>query len=357
MITVIALSGGVDSSVAALRLREKGHDLIGVTMRTWPENSQTGTMDKTCRNRESIESARNMAEYLEIPYYIIDLSKEFEKYITGYFIDEYKKGRTPNPCVYCNSLIKFGYLYEKAFEMGAGKIASGHYARIVEINGAFYLAEPEDFFYDQTYFLAHIPKKMLSSIEFPLGDLTRKKVRDIAREHNCPSAWKKSSQDVCFVSGGESYREYLAKKGVNVFIPGDIIDTGGKVVGTHQGIASYTIGQRKGLGVAGPEPFYVIKLDPANNTVTIGSRSEAMGKKIRVTGINWLGRSLLERGEIRTRIRYNGEKAVSSVRLTQENEAIVTFDEEQFAPTPGQAAVFYSASIVAGGGWIEEVMI
>ena len=357
MKVLVALSGGVDSSVAALKLKEKGYDLIGVTIKTWPKGDCGKTGDKLCCSLESIQIARSVAEDLDIPYYVIDLSKEFEKHIIDYFISEYMKGRTPNPCIYCNSVIKFGYLYKKAIELGADKIASGHFARISSVGNEFILSEPTDLEYDQTYFLADIKKSMLANVLFPLGEISKEQVRVIAAKNNFLTAERKSSQDICFATGKGGYKQYLSDKGVNVFIPGDILDIEGKILGTHQGITSYTIGQRRGLGVAGPEPYYVIKLDSKNNTVTVGTRAHSMKKKVKVVGINWLkknptgGTNLLK-----TRIRYNGYKISSHIEIYETNEALVTFMEEQFAPTPGQAAVFYNGPIVVGGGWIEEVI-
>lgn len=357
MKVLVALSGGVDSSVAALKLKEKGYDLIGVTIKTWAKDDCGKTGDKLCCSLESIQLARSVAEDLDIPYYVIDLSEEFEKHITNYFISEYEKGRTPNPCIYCNSVIKFGYLYKKALEMGAQKIASGHFARIVSAGDEFNLSEPADLEYDQTYFLSDIPKSMLSNIEFPLGGLTKNEVRKIAAENNFLTAGRKSSQDICFASGEGGYKEYLLAKGVNAFTPGNILNVEGDILGAHQGIASYTVGQRRGLGVAGPEPYYVIKIDTKNNTITVGFREHAMNKKIRVSGINWLTKSCSGKiNFLKTRIRYNGNKVDSDIEFFGENEAIVTFLEAQFAPTPGQAAVFYNGPIVVGGGWIEEVL-
>ena len=241
--------------------------------------------------------------------------------------------------------------------MGFSKIASGHYAKILAKNGQFYLVEPKDKVYDQTYFLADIHEDMLSNIEFPLWNMTKEEVKKIALKNDLVSCGQKSSQDICFASGKGGYREYLSKKGITTFLPGDIIDINGRIIGSHKGIASYTIGQRKGLGFSGSEPYYVFKIDPVNYTVMVGFRAEAMNKKIRVNGINWLAKELLNDGKnILTRIRYNGKKTSSYVKTVSENEVIVSFDEEQFAPTPGQAAVFYNDSIVLGGGWIQEII-
>lgn len=357
MRAVVAMSGGVDSSVAAFKLKEKGYDVIGLTMKTWPKEECGASGDKLCCSLEAIQYARSVAEELEIPYYVLDLSKEFEKTIKTYFANEYIRGRTPNPCIYCNSRIKFGYLLKKARQLGATRIATGHFARIIKIKGAHCLAEAKDTKRDQSYFLYDISKGTLPFIEFPLGELTKDQVREIAAKHNFTSAYRKSSQDICFATGEGGYREYLEKLEIDAFAPGDILDTRGKTVGIHKGIASYTVGQRRGIGLAMAEPVYVLRIDPENNTITVGDKSLAMNNKIRVREINWLLTDKFKRAkEFDVRIRYNGEKARAFVAFSGENDAIVEFAEPQFAPTPGQAAVFYDGEIVAAGGWIEEVL-
>lgn len=353
----VAISGGVDSSVAALLLKEKGYDVLALTIKTWPKEECGAGEEKMCCSLEAVQSARSIAEDLGIPHHVIDLSKEFAKEVKSYFISEYSKGRTPNPCIYCNSKIKFGYLFSKAKELGARKIATGHYSRIIEKNNKYYLAEARDTQKDQSYFLYDIPKEALEFIEFPLGELAKEKVRAIAEKNNLTSANRKASQDICFATNGGDYRDYLEKSGVSVFTPGDILDTSGRVIGRHKGIASYTVGQRKGIGLAMPEPVYVLKIDPEKNTITVGVRSHAMNKRLRVAGFNWLTLEKLKKPQtFATRILYNGKKAEALVTPIEKEEAIVEFSEPQFAPTPGQAAVFYDGEIVAGGAWIEEVI-
>ncbi|MBF0494573.1 MAG: tRNA 2-thiouridine(34) synthase MnmA, partial [Candidatus Omnitrophica bacterium] len=270
---VVAMSGGVDSSVAALELKEKGFDVIGITMKTWPKEECGTQGDKMCCSLESVQYARSAAEDIGIPHYVVDLSKEFQQEVTGYFIEEYKKGRTPNPCVYCNSRLKFGYLLDKARQFGAEKIATGHYANIIKRGNGFFLSEGHDKKKDQSYFLYDIPREKLAFVEFPLGTFTKTEVREKAALKGLMNAGRKESQDVCFVDSGGDYRQYLEKKGVTIFNEGDVLDVSGKVIGRHKGIAAYTVGQRKGLGIAGKEPVYVIKIDaPALvNIVNFGS--------------------------------------------------------------------------------------
>ncbi len=351
------MSGGVDSSVAAYELKRQGHDVIGVTIKTWPKEECGQTGEKLCCSLEAVQFARSVAEDLGIRYYVTDLSEEFAKEIKTYFAQEYSRGRTPNPCIYCNSKIKFGYLLNKARMLGAEKLATGHYARIIRADGNYYLAEGVDKKKDQSYFLYDIPRDVLSSIEFPLGGYTKEKVRKIALEQGLMTAQRPSSQDICFTSAGGDYREYLHERGIKAFIQGDILDTEGSVVGKHMGIANYTVGQRKGLGLSFPEPVYVLKIDPERNIIVVGSKEQAMHKKIRIGGINRLTLDKFSKEEeLDVKIRYATAKSPAIVTSKGKDEAIVEFKDPQFAPTPGQAAVFYREEIVVGGGWIEEVM-
>jgi len=354
---VVAMSGGVDSSIAALEMKNRGYEPIGITMKTWPKEECGFTGERLCCSLEAIQFARSVAEDLEIPYYVINLSKEFGKEVAEYFADEYAKGRTPNPCIYCNSRIKFGYLFRKAKQIGAERIATGHYARILKKGNDHYLAEAKDKKKDQSYFLYDISKEVLPFVDFPLGEYIKEEVRMIALEKGFMTAEREESQDICFANAEGDYRKYLSKKGLGAFTEGDILDIKGNVIGRHNGIASYTVGQRKGLGVTIGEPAYVLKIDPRLNTIVIGNRNDAMQRKIRVSGLNWLiGNKVKKAVELQAKIRYASSKARARVIPQGDDEVIVEFFEPQFAPTPGQAAVFYDGEIVAGGGWIEEVL-
>jgi len=353
----VAMSGGVDSSVAAFELKKNGHDLIGLTIKTWPKEECGLGDEKLCCSLEAVQYARSVAEDLGIPHYVIDLSEEFALTVKKYFADEYVRGRTPNPCIYCNSKIKFGCLFRKARELGCEKIATGHYARVLKVGGDYCLAEASSASQDQSYFLYDIPRGTLPFVEFPLGGFAKEEVRRIAAEQNFPTAGRKDSQDICFATAEGDYRKYLIKLGVDAFNPGNILDTSGKAVGKHKGIASYTVGQRRGIGLAMPEPVYVLKIDPRDNTITVGGRSEAMSRKIRVAGFNWFAQEGLDSPKkFAVRIRYNSRKADAIISSCGDDEAIVEFEQPQFAPTPGQAAVLYDGELVAGGGWIEEVV-
>ncbi|MBD3296355.1 MAG: tRNA 2-thiouridine(34) synthase MnmA, partial [Candidatus Omnitrophica bacterium] len=261
-------------------------------------------------------------------------------------------------CIYCNSRIKFGALLEKARKIGADRMATGHYARIIRSGGRYLLAEAADKDRDQSYFLYDTDKDTLRYLVFPLGDMSKEEVRRKAAEKGLMTAFRKASQDICFATAKGGYKGYLEAMGVRGFEPGHIIDPRGNVIGEHKGIAAYTVGQRKGLGVSMPEPVYVIKIDVKKNVVTVGSREQAMKGRVRVAGFNWLsidGLSSVMKTEVR--IRHNGPKVPAVVHPVEGgDEGVVEFDTPQFAPTPGQAAVFYDGEIVVGGGWIEEVL-
>ncbi|MGD2279267.1 MAG: tRNA 2-thiouridine(34) synthase MnmA [Candidatus Omnitrophota bacterium] len=357
MRVVIAMSGGVDSSVAALELKREGHEVIGMTIKTWPKEECGSVGEKLCCSLEAVKFAKSVAGDLKIPHHVVDLSKEFTSVVKDYFAQEYSKGRTPNPCIYCNSRIKFGYLLQKARELGAKRIATGHYARILRSNEKSFLIEALDKWRDQSYFLYDIPRETLPFVELPLGRYSKDWVREVAASHGLMTANRESSQDICFAAAEGDYRTFLKKSGVTAFEPGPILDVNGKIVGEHKGIASYTVGQRKGLGLAMPEPVYVLKIDPARNEITVGLKEHAMNRKIRVGGFNWLMLDKLEKPtKFETKIRYNSVKVPALVTPWGEDEAVVEFKEPQFAPTPGQAAVFYMNEKVAGGAWIEEVL-
>ncbi|MFA6635775.1 MAG: tRNA 2-thiouridine(34) synthase MnmA [Candidatus Omnitrophota bacterium] len=344
---VVAMSGGVDSSVAALKLKKEGYELIGITMKTWPKEDCGRGDERTCCSLEAVQYARSVAEDLEIPHYVVDLSREFAREVKDYFIQEYSSGRTPNPCIYCNSRIKFGYLMKKARELGADSIATGHYARVSFDGDRAVLREAVEKKKDQSYFLCGIPRNELKHILFPLGEMRKNEVRELARENGLMSADRRSSQDICFSLAVEETGD---PGGIT---PGDLLDISGKVIGKHRGVAFYTIGQRKGLGLGIHLPLYVLSIDPVNNTVTVGNRENVMKDNIRVKIFNWFSDRELRPGDIYgVRIRHNGAKAEAAVSGLSENEAIIKFSAKQFAPTPGQAAVFYSEETVAGAGWI-----
>jgi len=351
---VVAMSGGVDSSVAALKIKEAGHDVIGVTIKMWPEGDCGKRGNKLCCSLESIQYARSVAEDIGIPFHIVDLSAEFSREVTDYFVREYAIGRTPNPCVYCNSRIKFGTLFSEAAKLGAERIATGHYARIIRKENRYFLSEAEDKKKDQTYFLYDIARERLPFIDLPLGNYTKEEVRAIASGAGLTSAERQESQDVCFVSEGSDYRKFIASKiGIKVFEPGDMLDVDGNIIGKHSGIASYTVGQRRGIGLAKKDPIYVLEIDATRNTIKVGEKEHAMKSRILVEELNWLSANgPVKPSRFNVKIRYGSEGSTALITPKKNNAVTVEFDDPQFAPTPGQSAVFYDGDIVAGGGII-----
>jgi len=349
----VGMSGGVDSSVAALALTKEGHDVVGITFRMWPKEECSLGGPRPCCNLESLARARVVAEELGIPYHLIDLSREFKSEVIDYFCREYLKGLTPNPCVVCNEKIKFSILLKEAKAFGASRIATGHFARVKELNGRSLLREGRDKAKDQSYFLFRLTQEQLKCASFPLGDMTKDEVRDIAREHNLVTSHAVSSQDICFVQDLD-YAKYIQKKtGVHPN-QGDIVDAGGKVLGRHDGILHYTIGQRRGLGIAYSEPLYVTGIDVKANKVIVGTKKDVLSSSLVADRLNWIS---IEKPEgpfkAKAKIRYNAKKADCTVTPAGKDEVRVDFDLPQEAPTPGQAVVFYDDDIVIGGGWIK----
>ena len=356
---VVGMSGGVDSSVAAAILKQKGYDVIGVTFKTWPKTECGTSFGRACCNLEAVTRARAVCEKLGIPYYVFDLSKEFKKEVIDYFSSQYLKGLTPNPCVLCNEKIKFGHLLRKARTFGAKLIATGHFAKVSPDKKAkrFILKEGKDKAKDQSYFLFSLSQAQIKDAVFPLGDITKSKARSIAKKLGLVTFNTVSSQDICFIRDLD-YAEYIKKEtGIEVR-PGDIVDMSGKVVGRHKGIIHYTIGQRRGLGVAHSEPLYVTNLDVGHNKVIVGTKSDLMKKSIIVEKLNWISVTGIAKPlKVSVKIRYGHKKAKALVTKTGADTVRVDFEEPQSSPTPGQAAVFYQKDIVVGGGWIREIKI
>jgi tRNA-specific 2-thiouridylase len=340
---VVAMSGGVDSSAAAYLLKEQGFDVVGVTLKLYPEVSR-------CCRLEDIEDARRVAHFLGIPHYVFDFTDVFQEKVVDYFISEYMGGKTPNPCVICNQKIKFGLLLQKVAALGASHMATGHYARLVKYKGESYLAIAKDKRKSQEYFLAFLSEEALRKILFPLGDYTKAVIKKIAQEAGLPLRPKKESQEVCFVPPDDTYVSFI-KRHVNPDNrTGTFVTSKGEAVGSHNGFFYYTIGQRKGIGIPAASPLYVIGIDPRKNIVVVGPKSEAYAKGIGVTLVSW------RKGEgsftLAAKIRYRQPPAPASVEV-KGREAWVTFGEPQFAPAPGQVAVFYQGDRVVGGGMIE----
>ncbi|MFH1189563.1 MAG: tRNA 2-thiouridine(34) synthase MnmA [Candidatus Omnitrophota bacterium] len=353
---VVGMSGGVDSSLAAALLKEDGYDVIGMTFRMWPKEECGDSSRRACCSLEAVTRARAVSEDLGIPYYVVDFSGDFKKHVIDYFCSEYLKGLTPNPCVICNQKIKFGSLLDKARSLGASYVATGHYARLGRdgSSGRYLLREGADKSKDQSYFLFNLSQAQLRHALFPLGGLTKAKVRQLAKKMKLRTYDTVSSQDICFVRD-RKYAEYIEKKTGVEMKPGEIVDKAGKVIGSHKGIASYTIGQRRGLGIAHNEPLYVTALDIGNNRVVAGVRADLDKRTVIADRFNWISVKHLEKpARVTAKIRYNHKKAKALAADIGCGKVRVDFDEPQSAPTPGQALVLYNKDIVIGGGWISS---
>jgi len=353
---VVGMSGGVDSSLAAAILKKKGYEAIGVTFRMWPKEECGASFGRACCSLEAITRARAVAEELKIPYYVVDFSQAFKENVIDYFCDEYLKGLTPNPCIICNEKIKFGLLLEKARSLGASRVATGHYAitSFDRRKKRYLLKEGKDRKREQSYFLFSLSQEQLKSAVFPLGDFTKEKTRAMARRMRLKTYNTASSQDICFVQDLD-YAEYIKRKTGVETKKGEIIDKDGNVLGRHKGIPYYTIGQRRGLGIAYQEPLYVTGIDMARNRVIVGTRKEGLKKSLVADRLNWISIERIEKPmRVEARIRYNHKKAGSTVTDIGGGSVRVEFDEPQAAPTPGQAVVFYKGDVVVGGGWIRE---
>ena len=348
----VALSGGLDSTIAATLLKEQDYRVIGLHFQTGYE----------FRSGDSVPSgplpgagtrALRAAEQIGIPVEVIDCSQPFEQEVVRYFVDTYRSGRTPNPCMVCNQRIKFGFVMEHARARGATALATGHYARIhQEADGRFCLLKGVDQVKEQSYFLALLTQEQLSQAMFPLGTYTKKQVREIAEAHGFMSLMEGESQELCFVKHS-SYKEFLGDLAGFGHKPGAIVNTRGDRLGTHQGLHAFTVGQRRGINIPGPEPYYVIRLDNEQNRLVIGSESELAATECVVTDINWIATRPPEKPmSVQTRIRYRHREAESMVTPVGSDTALVRFSEPQYAVTPGQAAVFYERERLLGGGWI-----
>jgi tRNA-specific 2-thiouridylase len=367
----VAMSGGVDSStVAAMLAHEGGPDsrnfVVGLTLQLWDQTRLAGKHGipdapkaGRCCSLDDVYDARRVAEHLSIPYYVVNQQERFEEAVVRPFVAEYLAGRTPIPCSLCNNHLKFDQLLRTAQSIGASRIATGHYA-VNEFDPdrqRWILKRPADLAKDQTYFLFGLTQEQLAHTLFPLGRLTKPEVREVARQHGLALAEKPDSQEICFIPGGD-YKQfltaYLEEQGRQLpETAGELTDSSGQVLGRHEGIFNFTVGQRKGLGVSSPTPLYVLQINPATHRVTVGADEELATRTLRARGLNWISiPALTEPMRVRIKIRHRHEPAWATLEPAGPDEALATFDEPQRAVTPGQSAVFYEGDEVVGGGWI-----
>src|SRR5580658_8785275 len=371
----VAMSGGVDSSTVAAILAQEdgphsGHPVVGLTLQLWDQTRLAGKHGipdapkaGRCCSLDDVYDARRVAEHLGIPYYVVNQEERFERDVVRPFVDEYLHGRTPTPCSLCNNHIKFDQLLQTARSIGADRIATGHYA-INEFDperdsgrGRWILKRPTDRAKDQTYFLFGLTQAQLARTLFPLGHLTKPEVREVARRRGLALAEKPDSQEICFIPGGD-YKQfitaYLEEQGEQMpETAGELVASDGEIIGRHEGIFNFTVGQRKGLGVASPSPLYVLNIDPASHRVTVGADAELATRTLRARQLNWISvAELTGPMRVQVKIRHRHEPAWATLEPAGPGEVIATFDEPQRAVTPGQSAVFYDGDEVVGGGWI-----
>jgi tRNA-uridine 2-sulfurtransferase len=372
----VAMSGGVDSSTVAAMLRAEGHNVVGLTMQLWNQRRLAGhegmpeQVQGRCCSIDDVYDARRVAEDLGIPYYVVNHEERFERDVVRPFIDEYLSGRTPIPCSLCNNHLKFDQLLITARQIGADMLATGHYARC-EFDAArnrWLLRRAADPAKDQTYFLFGLTQEQLSRTLFPLGHMNKPQVRELAREHHLALAEKPDSQEICFVPGGDYKRfidAYLNEQGEQLpDTSGQLVTTDGKVLGHHEGVHNFTVGQRKGLGVATGSPLYVININGAEGKVTVGGNDDLLSRTLIARDLNWIAVDGLHDSGAETntpmrvtaKIRHRHEPAPAVLENAPNGEVRVTFDDPQRAITPGQAVVFYQDDLVVGGGWIAEAL-
>ncbi len=351
---VVGMSGGVDSSVAAYLLKEQGYDVIGVTMQIWQEEERAVEEENGgCCGLTAVDDARRVANDLGIPYYVMNFKKEFKEHVIDYFIDEYLHGRTPNPCIACNRYVKWESLLKRSMDIGTDYIATGHYARIEKLpNGRYTLKRSATLAKDQTYALYNLTQEQLSRTLMPVGEYTKDEVREIAERINLRVANKPDSQDICFVPNGD-YAGFIQNSLQTELPTGNFVTLDGKILGQHKGITHYTVGQRKGLGLALGYPAFVIEIRPDTNEVVIGTNEDSLSNYVRANQLNFMSiEDLTEPMRVFAKIRYNHKGAWCTIEKTGEDELLCIFEEQQRAITPGQAVVFYDGDYVLGGGTI-----
>jgi tRNA-specific 2-thiouridylase len=351
--TAVAISGGVDSLMAACLLKEQGHHIIGIHFVT---GFETASSDRQHPNETISHRILDIGTQLGITVKIVDIRSEFKDKIVAYFIRSYQSGRTPNPCMRCNPTIKFGTILTHAKKLGAQILATGHYARTErDKSGRYHLFKGADKKKDQSYFLARLTHRQLASSRFPLGEINKSAIIRMAQQKGLRPVYRKESQDICFIRH-DSYGKFLSQQEGFEPQPGFIEDVNGRVIGKHNGLHLFTIGQRRGINCPAPEPYYVVRLDPGRNCLIVGAKKDLLSSECRVVDINWIGEEPPAPMDMYTRVRYRSREVASTVLPQDKQAAIVRFKNPQPAVTPGQGAVFYRGDEILGGGWIEESM-
>ncbi|HLY25854.1 MAG TPA: tRNA 2-thiouridine(34) synthase MnmA [Aggregatilineales bacterium] len=350
---VVAMSGGVDSSVAAALLVQQGYEVIGMMMRLWSEDGDGATGYNRCCTPDQMSDARRIADGLSIPFYVLDTRNVFKNTIVSYFIDQHSQGNTPNPCLECNRHIRFEWLLNNALALDADYLATGHYARVRQTgDGDYQLLKGLDDAKDQSYVLSVMGQEQLSHVLFPVGEYAKPQVREIAAQMGLGVASKHDSQDLCFLADGD-YRRFLRQHSPRTAEAGPIVNRAGEVLGQHTGLPDYTIGQRKGLGIQSPDPLFVLGSDPARNALIVGTRAELGTKRLMASRVNWItGQAPAAPIRAEVKIRYKAKPALASVTPLPEGRVLVEFDEPVRDATPGQGAVFYNGDVCLGGGII-----
>ena len=349
------MSGGVDSAVAAYLLREKGYEVIGVTMQVWQDDNGFTEREGGCCSLTAVDDARMTADTLGIPFYVMNFKEVFREKVIDYFMEEYIEGRTPNPCIACNKYIKFDELLHRAEALGADFVATGHYAKIYEKDGRMVMEKAIDDTKDQTYALYNLTQEQLRKTLMPCGDYRKTRIREIAREMDLGVGNKKDSQEICFIDDNDHGR-YIYEKKPELRIPGNFVDLSGNVLGRHKGIAYYTIGQRKGLGLSIGRPVFVSKIDKDKNEVVLTDESALFKTTLYADKLNWVSSEAVTKPHRTTaKIRYSAIPAPCTIYPMDEGSVKVVFDEKQRAITAGQSVVFYDANLVLGGGTIYKI--
>ena len=350
MKALIAMSGGVDSAVAACLMQQQGCECVGCTMRLYRNEDAGVSPENSCCSLDDVADAKEVARRLGIPHYTFNFSDTFRERVIDKFVAAYEAGRTPNPCIDCNRYLKFERLYQRARELGCDVVVTGHYARIALENGVYVLKKGLDAGKDQSYVLYNLTQDQLAHTRFPLGELTKAEVRRIAEDRGFVNAHKPDSQDICFVPDGD-YARVIRQYTGRTPEPGPFLDLNGRVLGTHRGIIHYTVGQRRGLGLSFEEPYYVVRVDRASNSVTLGPKSALFSDRARVPAFHWCsGRAPLEPIRCAVKIRYRHPEQPCTLTPTADGGAELLFDQPQRAITPGQSAVAYDGDTVLGGG-------